>query len=252
MAAIPLFPRLHPAAVDHLLEQTKSRRPPEPRSCDEAVANIQMTSFAASGGGRDSSFVDHLGTAIRNCAKQYGFPHSTGQTQRSEFDKDVSVLLTMKWKLQTGECLRNDFWAFLSTVIVPDVVGWRFPDLAKERFHGGGRNAIQRLWIRGNGLDRGEGHPERWLFLRELTEDSMVQIFERASLSSERKLAQAIASSWVKTANDAGRNVMEKIMRTAIKLIRLRNEIVDLGSVPADECCAQIDELFRQAVNIHQ
>lgn len=250
MARIPLFPRLQPAGVDHLLEQAGSDGPPEPRNCNEALADIEMISFAASGGGRDLHFVDTLADGIRGRAERHGFPAEASQSQRAKFDQDVAILLGMQWKLQTGEGLRNDVWAFLATVMMPDVVAWRFPDQAAERFHGGVRNALQRLWIRGYALDRGEGHSERWLYLRELTEDSMVQIFERASLSSEPQLAQAIAANWVQTAETIGRNTMESVMRSAIKLIRLRNEIVDLGGVPEHECRHQVDELFVQAVEM--
>ena len=252
MARIPLFPRLQPAGVDHILEQTEGDRPPQPRDSSQALADIEMISFAASGGSRDLNFVDSLAEGIRGCAERHGFPESASQAKRANFDQDVAILLGMQWRLQTGEGLRNDVWAFLTTVMVPDVVAWRFPDQASERFHGGVRNAFQRLWIRGYALDRGEGHQSRWLYLRELTEDSMVQIFERGSLSSEPQLAQAIAASWFETAEVVGRSAMEEVMRSAIKLIRLRNEIVDLGAVGTRECCRQVDELFREAVEIYQ
>lgn len=251
MARIPLFPRLNPAGVDSILERAGSGRPPQPRYANEALADIQMVSFAASGGGRDSIFIDSLGTAIREHAENQGFPLSTSEAKRSVFDTEVSKLLGVQSKLQTGEGLRDDVWAFLTTVVVPDVVGWRFPDMAVERFHGGIRNALQRLWIRGNSLDLGEGRQDRWIFLEELTEDAMVQIFERASLSSEPRLAQAISASWLRTVNDVGRSRMERVMRSAVKLIRLRNEIVDLGAVSTEECRRQVDELFQKAVDIH-
>jgi len=250
MARIPLFPRLQPAGVDHLLEQTEGDRPPQPRDSSQALADIEMISFAASGGSRDLNFVDSLAEGIRGCAERHGFPEGASQAKRAKFDQDVAILLGMQWRLQTGEGLRNDVWAFLTTVMVPDVVAWRFPDQASERFHGGVRNALQRLWIRGYALDRGEGHPERWLYLKELTEDSMVQIFERASLSSEPQLAQAIADAWIRTAADVGKGQMESIMRAATKLIRLRNEIVDLSAVSAEERTFQIDQLWRQATDI--
>ena len=78
----------------------------------------------------------------------------------------------------------------------------------------------------------------------------MVQIFERASLSSEPHLAQAIADGWVRTAESIGRSRMEDVMRTATKLIRLRNEIVNLSALAPEDLIAQIDEAYQRAVEL--
>ena len=72
-----------------------------------------------------------------------------------------------------------------------------FLDLSPKRFTGGVRNAFQRLWMRGSTLDRGEDRPDRWGLVRALSEDAMVQIFERASISSDARLARAVAEAWV-------------------------------------------------------
>jgi hypothetical protein len=112
------------------------------------------------------------------------------------------------------------------------------------RFEGGPRNAIQRLWMRGSTLDRGPGHEDRWGLVNALSEDAMVQIFERASLSGEPRLARAIAEAWVVTAGRIGRSRMEDVMRRATKLVRLRNEIVALAFLSDHVLLAEIQSIF--------
>ena len=141
--------------------------------------------------------------------------------------------------------------ASVATAVIPDVVSWRFPERAAHRFAGGVRNTLQRLWLRGNVLDRGAGHPERWELVRSLSEDAAVQIFERASIGGNRLLAQAIAKEWMRMGARIGRSRMEPIMRRATKLIRLRNEIVDIVGLPGearDALVASFFELARQSL----
>lgn len=249
MASVALFPRLQPTTVARLLDEMGDS--PVPVSCRQALRRIEEISYAASGGNRNEHVIDHVDKGIRTRAKEYGFPGVANDEARSKFDYDISLMLGIMRDFQSGEALRNDVWAFIATVILPDVVAWRFKGISAERFHGGVRNAFQRLWVRGRYFDRGGGSDDRWLYLRELTEDAMVQIFERASLSSEPHLAQAIAHGWVRTAQSIGRGRMEPVMRTATKLIRLRNEIVNLAALPADALVEQIDRVFKRAVELH-
>ena len=115
---------------------------------------------------------------------------------------------------------------------------------------GGARNALQRLWMRGVTLDRGEGHAERWALVRGLSEDAMVQIFERASISGEYRLARSIAEAWVSTAANIGRGRMEDVMRRATKYIRVRNQIYDLASLEDDALHSEISRAFGKVIEL--
>lgn len=167
---------------------------------------------------------------------------------RGQFDRVAAIALALEPALRTGEALRDDVWAFLTAVLAPDVVAWRFPDRAAHRYAGGVRNAFQRLWARGTVLDRGEGHADRWGLVEALSEDAMVQIFERASLAGNERLARAIAELWVETAADVGRGAMESVMRRATKLVRIRNEIIDLAILPDANLLEEVRGCFRRAV----
>ena len=242
-----LLPRLTLLGVSKILESTGV----QPLTPDRASAVLEdgasMLSFAASGGSRSEDLARQVGSAIRNIAAASGFPDNPSQVAKSKFDHEAAVYLASHPDLATGEALRDDVWSYLAAAVVPDIVSWRFPDRAAHRFAGGVRNTLQRLWLRGHVLDRGDGHPERWELVRSLSEDAAVQIFERASIGGNRSLAQAIAEEWVRMATRIGRTRMEPIMRRATKLIRLRNEIVDIVGLPEEAREALVASFFELA-----
>jgi hypothetical protein len=227
-----------------ILESTRGSRL-FPARAKEAIESMSSAlSYGASGGNRSDAVANAIGERIRVIATESGFPENTSQVARSKFDREVAIDLASYPGLFSGEALRDDVWSYLATVVLPDVVSWRFPDLAPHRFQGGVRNALQRLWMRGITLDRGVDHADRWGLVRSLSEDAAVQIFERASISGSRRLAIAIAESWAQMAEERGRGNMEPVMRRATKLIRLKNEIVDLGGLSEDELASLITSIF--------
>lgn len=246
--SVLLLPRLTSIGVTNILESLGSG--PITMAAAKAVLNdgASMLSYAASGGTRSEGFAEGLGDGIRQVAQQSGFPDNSSQVARSKFDREAAIFLGTHPELLTGESLRDDVWSYITTVVAPDVVSWRFPDRAPHRFEGGVRNAFQRLWFRGAVLDRGADHDDRWGLVRALSEDAAVQIFERASIAGNRPLALALAEGWAGMAAKVGRSNMESVMRRATKLVRLRNEIVDLGGLPRDELASVVDSCFDLAL----
>lgn len=242
-----LLPRLSAFGVSGILESARSA--PLTPAASRAIFNERpaMLSFAASGGNRSEAQADIIGLKLREIAANDGFPDNPSQIARSKFDHDAAIYLGSLPELSTGEALRDDIWSFIATVVAPDIASWRFPDRATHRFAGGVRNAFQRLWIRGTTLDRGEGHEKRWGLVRALSEDALVQIFERASIAGNRATAMALAEGWLRTAGKIGRGAMEPVMRRATKLLRLRNEVLDVAGLPDNERDALIDECFELA-----
>ena len=245
--SVMLLPRLSSLGVSNILDSagTHPLTPSGARTIVEDGAS--MLSFAASGGSRSEDLASQLGSAIRDIALRSGFPDNPSQVARSRFDHEAAIYLASHTELMSGESLRDDVWSYLATVIVPDIVCWRYPDRAPHRFSGGVRNTLQRLWSRGQVLDRGEDHPDRWGLVRSLSEDAAVQIFERASIAGNRPLAMALAEEWVSLAARIGRTRMEPIMRRATKLIRLRNEIVDIAGLSGDARDALVASCFELA-----
>lgn len=235
MDRVRLLPRLNEIGVLRVHEAAgKDIADPE-----TAMATLGRGSpyvwYAASGGAPSTRSAESIAEGLRELATSLGFPENRAQHSRALFDAKAAKFLGCHAALATGEALRDDVWAFLSSMLLGDVVAWRFPDKRLERFMGGVRNTFQRLWMRGVTLDLGPEHPERWVLLDCLTEDAFVQIFERASISCDGVLARMLAFGWMETSKRVGRNRMENIMRKTIKALRIRNEIVDLGSLQEQE-----------------
>jgi hypothetical protein len=241
VSAVSLLPRLTPIGVDRVSETCGL-------DCEAALQYLaehsSLVSFAASGGTKDDLASPQIGERLRQIAEECGFPENTSQVARARFDHMAASFLATDEKLASGEGLRDDVWAYLTAVVAPDLVAWRFSKDAAGRFAGGVRNAFQRLWLRGRTLDRGEHHADRWGLVRALTEDALVQIFERPSIGGNRRLAVALAEGWVRAADRLGRGAMEPVMRAAAKIVRLRNEIVDLALLDDHELEGFIDEAF--------
>lgn len=210
----------------------------------------QRASYAASGGHKVSiEELVQLRNEVVELAKRFGMPKRGSSESRSKFDTETAILLAQHELLKPPEALRDDSWAFLSTVMLRDVVIWRFGSEERiSRFLGGVRNALQRLWLRATILDRGTQDSDyRWQLVRTLTEDAFVQIVERPSIASDKQLAIALAEGWIRTSKRVGNKNMEDIMRKATVMIRLQNQVQLLSGLDKDELDTQVDEVFRRA-----
>jgi hypothetical protein len=244
---VPLFPRLDRLAVDALLASREGdARLPEPVL--EAENFPVETSYAASGGSpvRHDMLVE-LRTGLVVIAEGAGFPNRGSSVDRARFDELASMFLAQRDELGGGEALRDDVWAFLACVLLPDLVAWRFADRPAERFHGGVRNTFQRLWMRGRILDRGADAERRWELLGALTEDALVQITERPSVGNDARLARALAEGWLRASGRLGRSAMEDAMREAVIRLRLRNQVQLLSELDDQELCDAVDVFFGQS-----
>lgn len=245
---VSLLPRLKAHGVTTILEKLEGTASYTKDSLDVIREHSALKSIAPSGGTRADGVAVAIAAELRRIAQKSGFPTVNTQAARAQFDQEAAIYLAQKIELRTGEALRDDVWAFMSSVLAPDVVSWRFADQSRERFAGGVRNSFQRLWVRGTVLDRGEEHPERWALVRELSEDAMVQIFERPSIGGNSILALAVAEEWLKTANKVGRGTMESTMRGATKLLRLKNQIIDLTFLEVEELEVVVSNVFSLAM----
>lgn len=246
--SVVLLPRLTRLGVAIVLE-TFGEHVITPERARAALDDTSSTLwYAASGGHRDQSPIDRIGNDVRRLARDSGFPDNPSRVARTKFDRDATVLLASSEVLSTGEALRDDAWSYITAVALPDVVAWRFPGKAAHRFEGGVRNALQRLWVRGTVLDRGPGSADRWGLVNSLNEDAAVQIFERASIAGNRRLAVALAEGRLRAAEHIERSRMEDVMRCATRLVRLRNEVFDLAGMTDSQRDALVDSCFESAV----
>ena len=194
---VTLLPRLPEPAAECVLEQfflqdAKAWKGFDAHNLPDPVR------FAATGGSRVSATqLQDMRDGIVDVAMNCGLGKKSRKKKFAHFDSDISVWLAQESILASSEALRDDVWAFIGVVMVPDVVHWRF-GTARERYFGGVRNTLQRLWMRAKSLDRGPDVDERWKLVYELTEDAHVQIIERPSIGANPILAREIAEAWVR------------------------------------------------------
>ncbi|WP_191236402.1 DUF6339 family protein [Cobetia marina] len=251
MTGIKLLPRLSPLGVEKCLsslqDQTDGYLEPGVSLDHRLKAYEAHIWYAASGGSVDRALVEEIMGKVSDIAHDCGYPAPATDHKRASFDTQVAAYFGQHPDLGGGELLRDDVWAFMSCVLLQEFTIWRYSVAQKARFAGGVRNTFQRLWVRGRTLDLGPEYEKRWHLLGILSEDAMVQIFERASIASNARLARAIAIAWEAAADRIGRGRMEKVMRHATKLIRLRNQVIDLSYLSEEALTAEINSAFTQA-----
>ncbi len=242
-----LLPRMSRIAVDTTL--TLLREDGKAKDISESVTALpNWATYAPVGGTKaTSSQLKTLREEVLALANDCQGAGRGPQTARASFDARVSAFLAPHPLLSSGEALRDDVWAFIASYLMCSVTKWRFGVNSPERYYGGVRNTFQRLWMRGRALDRGEEHADRWGLIERLTEDALVQITERPSLGSNRRLARGIAEGWVRTSEQLGAGAMENVMRRAIMGIRLRNEVFAIAMMPDAEAVETIDQEFERA-----
>lgn len=242
--SVVLLPRLDRIAVDAILgDPTELMNPIRGKLQSEALpAGI---CYAASGGSPASTEeLLEFREAVLAIGHECGFPGLGNTRQRAEFDELAAILLAEHPLFQSGEALRDDAWAFVATILLPDVATWRFAVTASERFHGGVRNTFQRLWMRGRTLDRGRGHESRWGLLALLSEDGLVQVTERPAIGADARLSLAFAEGWVRASSRLGRERMEDVTRAAVIRVRLRNQVQLLAALDDEQLSGIMDDLF--------
>lgn len=251
MSNVRLLPRLNDVGVMRCMENLErlSDDGAEPMGLDRRLREYEAWIwYAPSGGSVSTKLVAEVHAEMTAIGRRHGYPGRASDKQKSAFDVEAAKWLAGHTHLASPELLRDDIWAFLSCVMLQELAIWRYSAQQRARFAGGVRNTFQRLWMRGRTLDLGETlGTGRWRLLEGLSEDAMVQIFERASIASDAPLARAIANGWLNTADRIGRERMEDVMRRATKLLRLRNQIIDLTFLSTEELDKEVEHSFTRS-----
>jgi Family of unknown function (DUF6339) len=239
MTEVYLLPRLPLRAARSRLETVVGKNASELLSFAESTHPEMI--FAATGGNRvDVSVLKLLREKILAAARELGFPRPSRQEKQLAFDPQAGRVLFDSLPILPGEASRDDFWSFLSLVLLPDVATWRFPDQNERRFLGGVRNVFQRLWWRAH-LLRDTENADPWWLLR-LPEDALVGLMERPGISSNPLVTRTIARGIAEVAAMPA-DVREDAWREAFKRIRQRFPIVNVDALPPAELERQIREI---------
>lgn len=201
--------------------------------------------FAASGGGRASDAdLDEIHKKLLALAIAHGFPADKGST-KSEFDKAAAILLFEDQIVPLPEALRDDVWAFLATVLLADVVNWRW-GASPDRYRGGVRNAFQRLWMRADAFRR-PGTLNPWELVQSLTEDANLQILERPGVSASRDVTRVIGETWLEMSRLKPQVPLEAVTRTVMTWLTAAEQVRPLHALTEPDLRTVMRQFFERA-----
>jgi hypothetical protein len=126
-----------------------------------------------------------------------------------------------------ADAAASGVWSFLSLVVLPDVVIWRYPKRSPDRLLGHPRrNALRRLWWRAHVLGAGPQDPPA-----HLGEDA---IMERTTLGGDPRVARSLCQAYFHVVSRDSDLPPMRLMREATKrLIRL-TPFMALGALADD------------------
>lgn len=261
-----LYPRLPlPAAVE-LVKERAGLSLDDLRDMSRDIHHPDIQ-YAPTGGrkvDRDTVLYP-LQEKIRKCAEIYGYPYYAlaNRSAAREFDFDCAVALHKTLNVHPSEASDLRMWAYMTCVLVPDIVRWRFPSedetesdslsteingtTSSERFIGSDRglrrNTLGRLWWRAYLLHTtGENNPY-WL-LKELYEDEVVQITERNSIAASPTLITAFAEGFLHSIEQFPSLTRRTLMREAVKRLRRLLPIISFDALHPAMVRKSVEEIF--------
>ena len=197
-----------------------------------------------------------LGKSIRGIAEKAGYPSIEVSDRATRlFDVDTGQLLYRQLQISTNEASRAGVWEFLTCILLPDVVRWRFPGRGAtpvthaERFTGGIRNTFKRLWRRAFILsDPNQSDPCH--LVRQLSEDELVQVTERPQASANRDLARVTVELFLKTVESTHMVERERLMREAQKRLVRKLPVICFEALNLSETRDVISLLMSDTVKM--
>jgi hypothetical protein len=198
--------------------------------------------------------------SIRHTASIYGYPSPLRIKDISNFEKACGRFLYETMHIQPVEASSLEIWMYLTVILLPDIVRWRFRDgeepTSLERFIGSGRglrrNAFGRLWWRSHLFYLPTNHDDPYLLLSTLTEDDQIQISERPSLSGNPRLAREVAVGYLTAQRFVKRkrlNVDRRLLlRDALKRLSRLIPVTMLDMLDEHESQQVIEDIFHQSI----
>lgn len=244
-----LYPRLPLAVAFSLVSERSSMTISD-------LAKISSTGHRAvqyyeTGSKVSDGDLEKLQSDIRCCARKFGYPDSTGEQDLRSFDTECGQLLHQSLRLHPSEASHLEMWAFLTCILLPDIVRWRFPGDAttEERFMGSDRglrrNTFGRLWWRAYLLHQ-PNLDNPYEFFNLLYEDDLVQITERNSIAASRTLTAVFVQAFVKAVAEHKDIPRRDLMRETVKRVRRQLSFVAFDLLDEKQIQILVDTLFEQ------
>lgn len=210
--------------------------------------------FTPVGGARVApESLEQLRNAVVEIAEGFGYPVIPNKENAAKFDAVASVALFKLVSISAAEASKPGVWDFLSCVLLPDLVRWRFHSVggptSQERFIAGRRNTFQRLWWRAYHVTHGQVLTDAELgrLLLDMDEDELVQLMERPTLAGIYGLSAVVAKGLLAAARETSLP-RRLLMREGQKRLLRLSSFVSLDVISADEASVMVGRIFAEVV----
>jgi len=248
--AYRLYPRL-PRPIAVALAETHMCETPESLEMRSSIEHPDAV-FAPTGGSRVTTRqLEELRDCLMESARARGYPGPSSQAQRAQFDSECARILYQSMGLSPHEAAQDTVWQFVSCVLVPALVVWRWSrqeaEFSRDRFLGGVRNTFGRLWWRAEIL-REPDTETPWDLIERLGEDEMVQIMERSNMMGWAVLSRATAREFLSLVDSQRWHGAETRIPRSELLRELQKRLLRWAAIVAIEMMTP--EQIRQRVRV--
>jgi hypothetical protein len=234
-----VLPRLDRASALELLEQRRGRSISE--ISREMPDRDVVVTYSPVGGNRiDVSELAELRSALVKLAQEHGMPAEPVNV--SAFEAAAARLIHDRLDITPHEASQEGVWSYLTCCWLLDLAVWRFGANANtDRFIGHlNRNTFRRMWWRAEVLG-----PD--VDLAQLGEDELVNIMERPTLFSDRRLARAIALEQIDRVGRGAAVDRMRLMREATKRLLRLTPFVAFSALELDQVKLIVSDAFNAA-----
>lgn len=184
--------------------------------------------------------LEQVRTDILRLAHKHGMPNRI--IEPSIFEGRAARLLRDALPMSANEASHEEVWSYLTCCWLLDVAVWRFGvDADERRFVGNvNRNTFRRLWWRAEILG-----PE--IDLTKLGEDELVNIMERPTIASDRRLARTVALEFLARVDEGAADSRMQLMREAMKRLLRLTPLVAVQALNDDQVRAVVENCFTAA-----
>lgn len=257
-----LFPRLDTGHAQ-LWAQKFRELTPEEVAAQLPTSEFDGITYAPTGGTRvaDQILTD-LRDGLAEIATGVGYPNTRSLEAQRHFDLALARLL-VELPIIHGEALRDEVWQYLTCILLPHLVVWRYGKTretrvegptSQDRFLGGNRNMMERIWWRATILCDPNDSDELWLLDTSgggLSEDNMVALLERGNIASYHMLCRTIATEYARNrpyvsgvTKSAEQLLIREVMKKVVRLAAHMN----LEAISEDDRLDVISGLFVETV----
>lgn len=184
--------------------------------------------------------LEKLRTDILGLAREHGMPNRI--IEASVFEGRAARILREALPMSANEAAHEEVWSYLTCCWLLDVAVWRFGVEADERRFIGNvnRNTFRRLWWRAEILG-----PD--IDLTKLGEDELVNIMERPTIASDRRLARTIALEFLARVDEGAADSRMQLMREAMKRLLRLTPLVAFQALAEHQVRAVVEHCFTAA-----